>query len=194
MKPAVFLDRDGVINENRADYVKSWHEVVFLPGVFDALRSLAATPFAVVVVTNQSAINRGIVPAHAIEEIHQRLAAEVRRRQGRIDAVFCCPHRPDEGCTCRKPRPGLLLQAARQLNLDLANSFFIGDAVTDVEAALAVGVQPILVLTGRGQQQLPLLQDRGVDGVWIARDLQEAVDRILQHISSRNDLSLDGAP
>jgi len=172
---AVFLDRDGVINENRSDYVKCWEEFEFLPGVFDPLRFLAQNHKVIVVVSNQSAIGRGLVPGEVVEGIHRRMRIEIQRRGGRIDGVFYCPHRPDDNCGCRKPRPGLLLRAADELNLDLAGSYFVGDAVSDVEAALAAGCAPIFVLTGRGREQRPLLHENGYNSVPVVRDLAEAV-------------------
>jgi len=182
-RQAVFLDRDGVINENRHDYVKSWDEFVFLPTAFEALRRLAKSPFVIIVVSNQSAIHRGLVSHQTVKEIHQRMVFEIQQHGGRIDAIFYCPHRPDEGCDCRKPRPGLLLKAARQFNLDLSRSFLIGDAVSDVEAALAAGCQPVFVLSGRGKEQLPLLKASGINKYHLAVDLLDAVDWILQRNS-----------
>ncbi len=179
LRSAVFLDRDGVINENRADYVKRWEEFAFLPGIFHPLRLLAQNHVAVVVISNQSAIGRGLVSRETVEEIHYRMRREIELRGGRIDGVYYCPHRPDEGCECRKPKPGLLLQAARDLGIDLGSSYLIGDAVSDIEAALAAGCSPIMVLTGRGQQQLPVLRQRGLDHIPVARDLAEAVSMIL---------------
>ncbi|HID62631.1 MAG TPA: D-glycero-beta-D-manno-heptose 1,7-bisphosphate 7-phosphatase [Anaerolineae bacterium] len=178
-RAAVFLDRDGVINENRLDYVKSWAEFTFLPGVFEALRHLAQTDLAVVVITNQSAINRGLVSRATVEEIHARMVAEIARQGGRVDAVFCCPHRPDEDCPCRKPRPGLLLQAAAELGLNLARSYLVGDALSDVEVALALGCTPFLVLTGRGRAQLCRPQARQLESFYVVADLAEAVERII---------------
>jgi len=176
LKPAIFLDRDGVINQNRADYVKTWDEYVFLPNVFSPLCSLAQTDYAIVVISNQSPIGRGLVQQETIEAINARMQSEIERHGGRIDAVYYCPHKPSENCNCRKPAPGMLLQAAKDLGLDLANSYFVGDAVSDVEAAFAAGCQPIYVLTGLGQDQLPILRKRGYDGrVPIVRDLVEAV-------------------
>ena len=131
-KAAVFLDRDGVINRDRSDYVKTWEEFEFLPGVLEAFRLLAPSPHRVVVVSNQSAIGRGLVSRETVEEIHARMTEAVRRGGGRIDAVFYCPHRPDEDCLCRKPRPGLLLQAARELDIDLPASWLIGDDRRDL--------------------------------------------------------------
>jgi D-glycero-D-manno-heptose 1,7-bisphosphate phosphatase len=97
-----------------------------------------------------------------------------------MDAIYYCPHHPDDGCACRKPKPGLLLRAARELGLDLARSYLVGDAVSDVEAARAAGCCPILVLTGRGQEQQRLLRQRGLDRVPVVRDLAEAVALILR--------------
>lgn len=178
MKGAVFLDRDGVINVNRPDHVKSWQELVFLPGIFEPLRLLARNHRAVVIVSNQSCVGHGLVDTDGVEAINRAMEVEIRRQGGRIDAVFFCPHRPDEGCDCRKPQPGLLLRAARELDIDLTRSYLVGDAVTDVEAALAVGCSPILVLTGRGVGQLGLLRQRGYSDVPVVRDLAEAVTLI----------------
>ena len=179
---AVFLDRDGVINENRSDYVKSWEEFKFLPGVFVPLKRLAQSDFAVIIITNQSVINRGIVSRTVLErEIHARMVKEITTHGGRIDAIFYCPHRPDEDCFCRKPRPGLLLQAAKEMNIDLSSSYVIGDALCDVEAGLAVGCTPFLVLTGRGRDQLSSLKIRKPEKFYVVADLGEAVERILNH-------------
>ena len=176
---AIFLDRDGVINENRVDYVKSWEEYRFLPGVFQPLRRLAQSPFTIVVTSNQSPINRGTVTQSEVEGINRRMVEEIQANGGRVDAIFYCPHRPDENCDCRKPKPGLLLQAAERFDIDPSHSYLIGDALSDIAAGLAVGCYPILVLTGRGKEQLPLLQAQGYNGYHVASDLQEAVTWIL---------------
>jgi len=178
---AVFLDRDGVINRNRADHVKSWAEFEFLPGALASLRRLAQLPWAVVVVSNQAIIGRGLVPQAVVDEIHERMMEEIRAAGGRIDAVFYCPHRPDEGCDCRKPRPGLLLRAARELAIDPARSVLIGDAESDVRAAQAAGCRPVLVRTGRGQAQELLLHQQGLDHVVVVDDLASAVAWIELH-------------
>lgn len=176
---AVFLDRDGVICENRPDHVKSWGEFRFLPGALSALRRLAETPFRIVVVTNQAIIHRGIVPAEIVDEIHVRMTWSIQRLGGRLDAIYYCPHRPEEDCFCRKPKPGLLFQAAKDLGIRLEDSYLIGDALTDVEAALAAGCQPLLVQTGRGVLQSDLVLQRYPD-VPIFQDLSEAVSWILR--------------
>jgi D-glycero-D-manno-heptose 1,7-bisphosphate phosphatase len=176
-RSAVFLDRDGVINENRADYVKRWSEVEFLPAVFDALRRLAETDFAIVLVTNQSAVGRGVVSEESARSINRRIVETIRSQGGRVDGSYLCPHHPNDNCECRKPHPGMLFQAADELDLDLGQSYFIGDAITDMQAAEAAGVQGILVLTGRGRSQARKISDAPS---WpMAADLGSAIDYIL---------------
>lgn len=150
-KTAVFLDRDGVINRDRGDYVRSWEEFEFLPGALNALRLLATGPHRIIVVSNQSAIGRGLVSREAVDAIHDRMVEAVRAGGGRIDAIYYCPHSPEADCPCRKPRPGLLLRAARELDIDLRGSWLIGDDLRDLESAVAAGVRPVLVQTGHGK-------------------------------------------
>lgn len=177
---AIFLDRDGVINENRHEYVKSWAEYVFLPNVFGPLKRIAQSDYKVVVVSNQSPIGRGILPKSTVDEINFRMKSEIERHGGRIDAIFYCPHAPDDHCTCRKPAPGLFLQAAQKLHIDLVKSYLIGDAVSDVDAALNAGCKPIFVMTGRGAEQVKILQQRGYDkNVSVVQDLAAAITLIL---------------
>ena len=175
----MFLDRDGVIIENRSDYVKSWEEVCFLPGALEALRRLSRTEYALVLVTNQSAVGRGVISLEQATEINRRVIAEIGAQGGRVDASYMCPHRPDEGCNCRKPAPGMLLRAAKELGLDLTRSYAIGDAASDIEAAWAAGVRGILVLTGRGREQVTLLKMKGKANCPVVADMGAAVDYIL---------------
>jgi D-glycero-D-manno-heptose 1,7-bisphosphate phosphatase len=177
--PAIFLDRDGVINCNRSDHVKSLSEFEFLPGTREALRRLTQLGWPVVVISNQAVVGRGLVSQQTIEEINAHMIAGVQSVGGRIDQVFYCPHRPEEGCDCRKPRPGLLLRAADSLGLDLSRSFFVGDAESDVRAAQAVGCRPVLVKTGRGVGHMLLLRQNNVMGYYLADDLSDAVNWIL---------------
>lgn len=155
--PAIFLDRDGVIIENRSDYVRSWADVEIFPQAIDALVALCDSPYRIVLVTNQSAVGRGIITRETAEGINDRLLAVIQEAGGRVDAVFMCPHGPDDGCDCRKPLPGLLLRAAVELDIDLSRSLMIGDALTDIQAGQAAGVVSVLLRTGRGrdQEQLP---------------------------------------
>ena len=159
MFPAIFLDRDGVIIENRPDYVRSWEDVSFIPGALSALAKASTSKYKIIIVTNQSAIGRGIIPYRTAEEINQRLIQVISNAGGRVDGVFMCPHAPEENCSCRKPQPGLILQAAEALNLDLSRSTLIGDALSDIQAGQAAGVrQKILVRTGLGSYQNNLPQ------------------------------------
>lgn len=174
LQPAIFLDRDGVINENRADYVKSWREFTFLPGALPALALLAQMNLPIIVVSNQSAVGRGVMRRRDVDAIHHRMIAGILKAGGRIDAIFYCPHRPEEACTCRKPQPGMLLAAAAQLQLDLTRSVFIGDAETDVQAAQQAGCYPLLVRTGRGQREEQKLIHNHARGYLVMDDLAAA--------------------
>ena len=148
LHPAIFLDRDGVIIENRADYVKSLSETKFIPGSLEALAWLAQHDWLIVIVTNQAAIGRRIITRETADAINAYVVSQITAAGGRVDGLYLCPHRSDEGCPCRKPAPGLLLQAAADLGIDLEKSLMIGDAVSDVQAAVAAGARPVLVLSG----------------------------------------------
>lgn len=159
MRPAIFLDRDGVIIENCDNYVRSWDDVCFIEPAIRALRQIAPLDVAVVVVTNQAVVGKGEMTLDEVSLLNERVVSEVRRRGGRIDRAYLCPHSSDETCDCRKPKPGMLLRAAREMNIDLARSFMVGDAITDMQAAQAAGVQCALVRTGRGESQLARCND-----------------------------------
>jgi D-glycero-D-manno-heptose 1,7-bisphosphate phosphatase len=177
---AVFLDRDGVICENRPDHVKSWDEFRFLPGAKNSLAALSRLGLAVVVVTNQALISRGIVSASMVNDIHRHMMDEVAAFGGRIDRVMYCPHHPDEDCGCRKPKAGMLLQAASEMGIDLCRSYMIGDAVSDLLAGQRAGCKTFMVLTGRGLQQL-VSAFHSVDGRFIiTRNLMGATTHILK--------------
>ena len=154
MLEAVFLDRDGTINVERSDYVKTIDEFVLLPGALNALGSLATLAIPIIIVTDQAVIGRGLASATAIGAIHAHLKAVVLSIGGRLDAIYVCPHHPDEHCICRKPKPGMLHRAAADYGLNLANCVFIGDSLTDLGAARAGGCMPLMVSTGRQAQQL----------------------------------------
>jgi D-glycero-D-manno-heptose 1,7-bisphosphate phosphatase len=177
---AIFLDRDGVICRNWPDHVKSWTEFVFLARAIESLARLAVLEMPIIVATNQAVVNRGLVPAEVVDEIHRRMRASVEAGGGRIDCVYLCPHTPDERCGCRKPQPGLLTQAAADLGIELEGSYMVGDAWTDIQAGLAVGCTPFLVLTGRGLRELPRALRQGAGRCRVVRDLSEAVTAILQ--------------
>lgn len=183
-RAAVFLDRDGVLIANVDTYVRTLADVQFLPGTFEALRRLAATHYAVVLVSNQSAVGRGLMSAEDAYAINDAVVARIAAEGGRVDASFLCLHSPADACDCRKPAPGLLLQAQAELGLSLAQSYLVGDAASDIAAARVAGAYGILVRTGRGAIQETLLDPRDRAGTPVVRDLAAAVDRILQGANS----------
>jgi D-glycero-D-manno-heptose 1,7-bisphosphate phosphatase len=183
----VFLDRDGVINENRSDHVKDWSEFQFLPGVAEAIGRLTCAGCRVFIVTNQAIISRGIVSHFSVDAVNGLMLDELDRRGAHVEAIAYCPHRPDQDCPCRKPRPGLLLKLARRYGLDLAQSVVIGDALTDIDAGLSVGCKAILVLTGRGRDQLALAAADGKNGFQVARDLSAATDLVINGVNAVAD-------
>jgi len=172
--PALFLDRDGVLNENRDDYVKSWGEFRWLPRSLDALAALSRLQVPIFIVTNQSMIGRGRTSASALEDIHQRMLDQILERGGRVDAILCCPHAPDLGCECRKPRPGMIFQVAQEKGISLPRSVLIGDAVTDFQLATAAGVRYIHVSSGLGRRDLQAIRSIDPD-VHVVPDLADAV-------------------
>jgi len=146
-EPAVILDRDGVLNTRppRAQYVTCWDEFEWLPGVKEALSVLCRAGYRIIVVSNQAGIGRGVMTETALNEIHARMKAEAEEAGGRIDAIYYCPHGWDQGCECRKPKPGMLFQAQRDFNLDLSRTVFVGDDERDAQAAEAAGCLSTLV-------------------------------------------------
>jgi D-glycero-D-manno-heptose 1,7-bisphosphate phosphatase len=177
---AIFLDRDGVIGENRRDHVKSWDEFRFLPGVFEAFRALQQAGWPIFVVTNQAIVNRGMVHAHVIDDIHERMVREIEQHGGEIKDIRYCPHDSHEQCGCRKPRAGMLFDLAHQWRIDLTGSYMIGDAWTDIAAGFEAGCHTVLVRSGRGAEQLQLPEMYHVPAHFVADHLAHAVTWILQ--------------
>ena len=147
----VILDRDGVINHDSTSYIKNPDEWKPIAGSLEAIALLNQAGYRVLIATNQSGIGRGLFDMATLNAIHDRMHRALGQVGGRIDGIFYCPHAQDAGCHCRKPKPGLLEEIAHRFNISLAGVPFIGDALRDVDAALAVGAQPMLVLTGKGQ-------------------------------------------
>ncbi len=147
-RPTVLLDRDGVLNKKAtlARYVRNWEEFEWLPGALEALRLLAAADYRVIVVSNQAGIGRGIMKDEDVRRIHDRMQAEATAAGGRIDAVYYCPHGWDDGCACRKPKPGMLLQARRDFDVDMTQAVFIGDDERDGQAGAAAGCRWMQVM------------------------------------------------
>lgn len=182
MFPAIFLDRDGVLIENRTNYVRDWSDVQIFPESIQALSNPKLRNYKIVIVTNQSGIGRGIIPIKTAIRINNRLVNLIRDQSGRLDGAYLCPHSPDAECNCRKPKPGLLLQAANELSLNLERSWMIGDAWSDLQAGQAAGVQgTIIVKTGRGEAQLSTPLPNGVTDFQVCDDLSHALETILEH-------------
>jgi D-glycero-D-manno-heptose 1,7-bisphosphate phosphatase len=187
-QPTIFVDRDGVINQNRTDHVLAWKDFHFLEGSLEALALLNEAGYQVIVVTNQAAITRKLISVAELDFIHQQMCNVIEAHGGFVKNIFYCHHLPTEGCNCRKPKPGLLLQAARNYNINLADSWLVGDHLTDVQAATAAGAKPVLVLTGRGQSAyeswLTTRQSAAPDTTQplpVKANLLEAVEFILAH-------------
>ena len=180
-KPAIFLDRDGTLLEP-VEYLGDPDRVKLLPGTAAALRSARSAGFALVVISNQSGIARGLYGPTDVARVHERVAELLEIEGAFIDRFFFCPHHPDftGPCTCRKPEPGLLLEAAHCLNLDLGRSFLIGDTIEDLQAGARVGCRTILVRTGYGERQARERRAEMPAGSQEAKDLAEAIRQILQ--------------
>lgn len=155
----VLLDRDGVINEDSDQFIKSPDEWRPIPGSLEAIALLNAKGFKVAVITNQSGIARGLFDLAMLERIHHKMRRMVAEKGGAIEAIYFCPHGPENGCDCRKPKAGLLRAFAADHQADLHDAVLIGDSLRDIQAAEAVGARPILVRTGKGQKTLNAIPD-----------------------------------
>lgn len=173
----IILDRDGVINHDSDQFIKSPDEWRPIPGSLEAIARLNQAGYRVVVASNQSGLGRGLFCMDMLNRIHAKMHRMVGMAGGRIDAVFLCPHPADAECACRKPKPGLFRDIAHRYRTDLAGVPAVGDALRDLEAATAVGAQPILVRTGKGERTLAsgLLPE----GVAVYDDLEAAVRALL---------------
>ncbi|MCJ8500997.1 D-glycero-beta-D-manno-heptose 1,7-bisphosphate 7-phosphatase [Desulfatitalea alkaliphila] len=177
---AIFLDRDGVINHDSPDYIKSWAEFRFLPGSLEAIALLTRGGFPLIVITNQSIIQRGMVPLEVLLELHRRMRNAVAAAGGRIVDIFFCPHRPDQGCDCRKPAPGLIRQAARRHGLDPGRTVMIGDSAKDILCGRNAGCgKTILVRTGNGPAAERELADADIRPDAVVDDLSAAAHLLL---------------
>lgn len=173
----IILDRDGVINEDSDAFIKCTEEFVPIPGSLEAIVRLNQAGYRVVVASNQSGIARGLFDYATLEKIHQKLHRLLNGMGGHIDAIFFCPHGPDDGCRCRKPLPGLLEEIGERLNVPLTDVPVVGDSLRDLQAAREVGAKPYLVRTGKGERTLNAGED--LDGVEVFADLAELSGHLL---------------
>lgn len=174
----IILDRDGVINEDSDDYIKSPEEFIPLPGSLEAIARLHRAGYAIAVATNQSGIARGYFDIQTLNLMHEKFYQLLVAHGGEIDGIFYCPHGPDDVCGCRKPKPGLLLDIKARFNTVMQDVPVVGDSLRDLQAARAVGAKPILVRTGKGQRTIAKAE--GLDGVPIYDDLSAFVDDLLK--------------
>jgi len=176
---AIFLDRDGTINEEM-DYLSSAEDFRLLPRTAAAVRLLRGHGLLVIVVTNQSGVARGYFTEEDVAAIHERMRRDLARARTRVDAVYSCLHHPDDGCACRKPGTLLFQQAAQDLCLDLSASYFVGDKLSDILPGQSLGGGTILVLTGYGQQEQELARQQDFQPDYIADDLYSAAEWIIR--------------
>jgi D-glycero-D-manno-heptose 1,7-bisphosphate phosphatase len=190
MRPAVFLDRDGTINEQMG-YINHITRFVMLPRAAAGIRLLNGQGIPVVVVSNQSGLARGYFPESLLAEVHARMTRELAEAGAHLDGIYVCPHHPEAreerfrvACDCRKPKPGLFLRAAADLGLDLARSYVVGDRWSDLKAAAAVRAKGVLVLTGYGRGDYEYIgPTQPVQPVWVAEDLFAAAQWIVRDMA-----------
>ncbi len=172
----VILDRDGVINYDSDDYIKSPDEWVPIPGSLEAVARLYMDGYKVVIATNQSGVARGLFDVNTLVKIHSKMLEAIRAKGGEIDAIFFCPHGPDDGCRCRKPMPGLYEEIAERLKINLSGVFAVGDSQRDIVAARSVDARPVLVRTGKGDSTLNMAE---AEDVPVFDDLADFADALL---------------
>ena len=176
----IILDRDGVINEDSDDYIKSPEEWVAIPGSAEAIARLGKAGYRVVVATNQSGVGRGYYDLDTLGAIHDKMCAAVEGAGGHIDGIFFCPHGPDEGCECRKPRPGLIDQIMESFDTDVAGCVIVGDSARDLECGVQRGCRPVLVRTGKGERTLAKGLSPSLGEVPVFDDLAAVVEALLK--------------
>lgn len=193
MKFAVFIDRDGTINQE-VGYVDSFDRFSILPKVPDAIRRLNEGSIPAIMVTNQSGIGRGYYSMEFLEKLHKGMTGELQKHNARLDGIYICPHAPDDKCVCRKPRPGMLLKAAKEKGISLHNSYVIGDKIIDIQLAHSVGAKGILVMTGYGSEEIKTLPkdspENSPKGLadrpdHVASNLYEAVEWVIKEVRSK---------
>ena len=175
----IILDRDGVINQDSEEFIKSVEEFIPLPGSLEAIARLKKAGYTIAVATNQSGIARGYYDEATLAAMHDKLAHLLDEQGGEIDYIAYCPHGPDDDCSCRKPLPGLLNEIGKHFNVELTNVPIIGDSLRDIQAARSVGAFPILVKTGKGENTLANADQ--ISNIPVYADLAAAVDALLSN-------------
>jgi D-glycero-D-manno-heptose 1,7-bisphosphate phosphatase len=183
--PFIILDRDGVINHDSDVYIKSPDEWLPIPRSLEAVATLNRAGYRVLVATNQSGVARGFYSIDTLDQIHEKMMRELAAVGGYVDEIFFCPHHPDEKCACRKPQIGMVLAIQKKYNLNLADTFFIGDSYADMAGAIAAGCKPLLVLTGNGY--LTLAKHPDFENIPKFADLSAAVEYVLSQTSDKRE-------
>lgn len=181
-KQLVILDRDGVINHDSVEFVKSPDEWQPLKGSLEAIARLSQAGYEVVVLTNQSGVGRGLFSADQLAQIHGRMIEHVRQLGGHIQAILFCPHHPDQGCECRKPKTGMYRELGERLGINFSDVFSVGDSIRDLQAAKDAGANPVLVKTGNGRKSLKKIannDEHELDGTLVFDHLSAFVDALL---------------
>ncbi len=184
-RTTVFLDRDGTLNHD-SGYITSPEALILFPGVVESIARLNRSGSRLFLVTNQSAIARGLMTVEDLHLIHQKLREELEVGGGWLDGILFCPHHPEDTCDCRKPNPDLIQQATRELNVDVAQSYFVGDKSTDMKLAHTVGSIGVLVMTSQfSQEALDSMKHQNYNIGFVASSFPEAVDWIIQDARGR---------
>jgi D-glycero-D-manno-heptose 1,7-bisphosphate phosphatase len=183
MKKLIILDRDGVINYDSPNYIRSEAEWRAIPGSLEAIAKLNQAGFTVLVATNQSGLARGLFNTSTLEAIHSKMQAELKQVGGVIDKIYFCPHSPIEACLCRKPNPGMLYQISKEYGIDFKTTevLAIGDSLRDLQAAETAGCRPMLVLTGNGLKTKDALP-ASLQSIQQFQDLQSAVAHVIERV------------
>ena len=180
----ILLDRDGVINEESSEYIKSPEEFIFIPGSLEAIVKLTQAEFKIVIITNQAGIGRGLFSLESLMQIHAKLTRQIEQAGGSLTDIFFCPHHPNQDCLCRKPKPGLIHQFAQTYQIDLHKTtpFFVGDSLRDIIAAQVAHCVPILVKTGNGAKTLldnSIETKKRLSSTLVFENLAKTVDHLL---------------
>ena len=174
----VILDRDGVINQDSDNFIKSVDEFIPLPGSIEAIAKLKHAGYHVYIATNQSGIARGFYTVEILHAMHEKLATLLKKHDAEIDGIEFCPHGPDDNCDCRKPKAGMYLAIAKQVGLsDLSEVLVVGDSLRDLQAALSINAKAFLVRTGKGERTIK--KGEGLDGIQVYNDLSDFVNQLL---------------
>ena len=189
-RPAVFLDRDGTLNEQMG-YINHLSRFIMIPGAGEAIRLLNENGFLAIVVSNQSGVGRGYFPLGFVNEVHSYMAGLLEKKGAKIDGIFTCPHHPDDGCDCRKPKTGLIRQANEAFHIDMENSYMVGDRCSDLEFAKRANLKGILVTTGYGLGEIEfILPASPFKPLQIANDVLDAVRWIINNKTEETSFKL----